>query len=221
MKPDKKEAIVINETQYTRLIWNLPSQVIQKDVPKTEDSIHASGLHNFSQQPQEDHFDHYYKGEQWKEYLIKYLPIRFREGKNMEDKKHIVAITAFIKNQKGDKFLIVQRGANEVAYPSKWAYVGGKLEKGESFMQTLKREVLEETGIEIEAYKRFLKDFTFVRPDGHNVVGACFLVKALTENVKISKDFEDYKWITPEELKNFEYIEGMEEEMQLAFAIKE
>jgi len=48
--------------------------------------------------------------------------------------------------------------------------------------------------------------------------GFCFSVKAKSEDVKISeKDFEDYKWIKPEELKSYDYIEGMEEEVYLAF----
>lgn len=140
----------------------------------------------------------------------------------MDDKKHIVAITAFIKNKTGDKFLIFKRSKHEKAFPGKWAFAGGKLERGESFMQTLVREVKEEAGLEIVPdYKKFLKDYTFVRPDGHNVVGACFLVKALSENVTMSKDFEEFAWITPSELKNFDHIEGMQEEVELAFAIKE
>ena len=133
------------------------------------------------------------------------------------DKKHIVAVTAFIKNSIGDKFLIVKRSKNEIAYPSKWAFPCGKVEKGQNIMETLRREVLEEVGLDIEDYKKYLKDFTFVRPDGHNVVGLCFVVKSKSEDVKISDDFEEFQWIKPDELKNFEHIEGMEEEVYLAF----
>ena len=136
---------------------------------------------------------------------------------NKDDKKHIVAITAFIKNQKGDKFLIVQRSKKEIAFPGRWAFPGGKAERGERVMDTLKREVLEEVGLEIEDYKKHLSDFTFIRPDGHNVIGFCFLVMALGEEVKISEDFDDFRWISPEELKNFEHLEDMEEAVRLGF----
>ncbi len=134
-----------------------------------------------------------------------------------DNKKHIVAITALIKNKSGDKFLIIKRNKNEIAYPSKWAYPGGKIEREESVMDALKREVLEEVGLDIENYKIFLKDYTFIRPDNHNVVGFCFLVKAKDDNVKLSDDFEDYRWISLEELDNFDHIEGMEEEANIAF----
>lgn len=135
----------------------------------------------------------------------------------MEDKKHIVAITALIKNKAGDKFLIVKRHKNEIAFPGKWAFPGGKVEKGQNILETLKKEIMEEVGLEIEDFKKFLKDYTFIRPDGHNVVGFCFEVITKTEDVTISEDFEDFKWITPEELLDFDYIKGMEEEVKNVF----
>ncbi len=135
----------------------------------------------------------------------------------MDNKKHIVAITALIKNKSKDRFLVIKRNQNEIAYPGKWAFPGGKVEKGQNILETLKREILEEVGLEIEDYKRFLKDYTFIRPDGHNVVGFCFEVIVKSEDVKISEDFEDFKWITPGKLSNLNYIEGMEEEVNIAF----
>lgn len=135
----------------------------------------------------------------------------------MSNKEHIVAITAFIKNKEGNKFLIAKRHRNEIAFPGKWAFPGGKVERGQTILDTLKREVEEEVGLKIENEKRYLKDFTFIRPDDKNVVGLCFLVKAKEEKVILSKDFEEFAWITPAELKDFDHIEGMEEEVKLAF----
>mgnify|MGYP006293465201 CR=1 FL=1 len=135
----------------------------------------------------------------------------------MKDKKHIVAVTALIKNQDEEKFLVVKRHEDEVAYPGKWALPGGKLERGETVMETLKREVKEEADLEIENSKKFLKDYTFERPDGHNVVGLTFEVVAENEDVEISDDFDDYRWVTPEEFSDIDYIEGTEEEVQRAF----
>lgn len=135
----------------------------------------------------------------------------------MDNKSNIVAISALIKNKEWDKFLIIKRSENEIAYPWKWAFPGGKLEPGESIIDTLKREVLEEVGLEIENSKEFIKDFTFMRKDWHNVVGLSFSVTALTYDVILPKDFEDFKWITENELKNFDYISWMDEEVRIAF----
>lgn len=138
----------------------------------------------------------------------------------MGSKLCIVAISSFIKNSSKDKFLVIKRHKGEIAYPGKWAFAGGKTESGETIIETLKREVLEEVGIEIEDYKKFLRDFTFVRPDDKSVVGLCFEVVAKSENVKISEDFEDFKWVTPEEFLELDYIDGMEKEVNLAFNLE-
>ena len=88
---------------------------------------------------------------------------------------------------------------------------------GEDVLETLKREVLEEVGLEIKDSKKYLKDFTFIRPDGYNVVGFSFEVTAKSENVNLSKDFEDYKWVSPEELMKLDYIPKIEGEVNIAF----
>ncbi len=135
----------------------------------------------------------------------------------MENKKHIVDINAIIKNKTGDKFLIIRRNQNEIAYPCKWAFPGGKLEKGQDILKTLKREILEETGLEIEDFKKFVNDFTFIRPDEHNVVGLIFEVKSKSEDVKIPEEFDDFKWVTPEEFLELDFIERMDKDVELAF----
>ena len=135
----------------------------------------------------------------------------------MDDKKHIVAVNAFIKSIKGDRFLIVKRHSKEIGYPGKWAFPGGKMERGQDIMETLNKEVKEEVGLKIEDSKVFLDDFTFVRKDSHNVIGLIFLVRAKSEDVKLSKDFEDFKWITPDELEDYDYIKGMEKTVKTAF----
>ena len=135
----------------------------------------------------------------------------------MENKKHIVAVNALIKNKEGNKFLILKRNKNEIAYPGKWAFPGGKLEKGQTVLETLKREVLEETGLDIKDNKKFIRDFTFIRPDGHSVVGLSFEVIAKSNDVKISSEFEDFKWVTPQELYSLDFIEGIEDEVKIAF----
>lgn len=137
----------------------------------------------------------------------------------MENKKHIVAISALIKNKSGDRFLIIKRNKAEIAFPNKWCFPGGKAEIGETIMAVLRREILEEVGLEIEDDKNFIRDYTFIRPDGHNVIGFCFMVKSKSDEVKISQEFEDYRWITPEELGDYDYIDGMEKEAQIAFGL--
>ena len=60
----------------------------------------------------------------------------------------ILAQKAVIKQ--GDKFLILHRASDEKAFPELWDFPGGKLEDGEVPLESLKREVREETQLEIE-----------------------------------------------------------------------
>jgi 8-oxo-dGTP pyrophosphatase MutT (NUDIX family) len=130
--------------------------------------------------------------------------------------KHIVAITALVMGE-GYRFLIVKRKRTEIAYPGKWAFPGGKMERGESVASALAREIREEAGIEIDGWKRYLKDYTFTRPDGHNVVGLAFLVRANGMEVTLSEDFDEFRWITPGEIADYDCIPGMEEEVRIAY----
>lgn len=50
---------------------------------------------------------------------------------------------------KDRKILIQQRGKEETAFPEKWEFPGGKVEKGESDLIALAREWYEELGVKI------------------------------------------------------------------------
>ena len=136
----------------------------------------------------------------------------------MDNKSNIVAVTALVKNREWDKFLILKRNQDEIAYPWKWAFPGWKLEPWEVLMETLKREVLEEVWLEIENYKEYLWDFTFMRKDWHNVVWITFMVTAKNEDVILDKEFEWHEWIFPQELDKYDYIPWMDKEVKQAFS---
>lgn len=130
-------------------------------------------------------------------------------------KKHIIAVTAVIK--RGDKFILIKRNQQETAYPGKWCLPGGKMEREESILDALKREVKEEVGLEIENEKTLVQDFNFIRPDGINVVGLSFLVKPKPGDVKLGSDFDGFRWISLDELEKFDHIPGIEEAVKIAF----
>ncbi len=152
----------------------------------------------------------------------------------IKDKElHRIAITAIIYNNEG-KYLITKRALNKKASPGKWTVPGGGLNIddyvnskpsviGEHpqwyrvIEDCLKREVKEEVDLEIEK-PQYLLDLTFIRPDGIPVLVLSYYAKYKSGVVDISHDDDhsiDYKWVTLEEAKSYDIIDGIWEEIEM------
>lgn len=86
----------------------------------------------------------------------------------------------------------------------KWEIPGGKVKKGEFFDEALRREYLEETGLEIfieNLFDAIQRDYTACK-SGEEVKSIQLIMKvnAKSKNVKISTEHEDYKWFSKEEI---------------------
>ena len=134
--------------------------------------------------------------------------------------KFIVVITAIILNPDNKRFLLVKRKEKEQIHKGKWLLPGGKLEKDESLMDALKREIKEETGLEIKDDKEFISDYTFERPNEDLTLGLTFLVKAIEDNVILNKqEYDKSTWIFPHELDNYDYLKFIKPEIEKAFKL--
>lgn len=152
----------------------------------------------------------------------------------LDPRLHFVVATAVIvKNDpstgsREPKFLIAKRAPHEKAFPNKWTVPGGKLvlhEYGKLPYKTkypqwynvvdwvLRKEVSEEVGLEIDK-PQYLCDLVFVRPDGFPVVTLSYWANYKSGDVKLCKDLIDHAWVTAEEAKNYDLIEGIREELE-------
>lgn len=57
---------------------------------------------------------------------------------------------AFIVNEENDTIFLMHKGSKDILNPGKWEIPGGKMEFGETTTETFKREVKEESGLDIE-----------------------------------------------------------------------
>ena len=133
-----------------------------------------------------------------------------------EEHEHIVVITGIVKYK--DKILLLKRNSKMEMHPNRWSFPGGKVIAGETVLEALKREIKEETNLEILDAKRYISDYTFTRPSGKNTIGFCFLVNSNTNNVKLSKEFTEFAWISPEEIENYNIIPYLKDEVKKAFS---
>ena len=101
----------------------------------------------------------------------------------------------------GDRFLICQRPAHK-ARGLLWEFVGGKVEPGETKEQALIRECREELAIEVSVHEEFMT-VTHEYPD--ITVHLTLFCATIKEGVPKLIEHSDLKWITPAEIRNYEF----------------
>jgi len=101
---------------------------------------------------------------------------------------HLVSVAALVTNDKGEILLVNSpwRG---------WEYPGGLIEPGESFEAALKREVREESGIEIE-----ITGFVGICKNvARNIVNIDFTARCTGGSLTTSEESTEVGWFTKEE----------------------
>lgn len=132
-----------------------------------------------------------------------------------DPKLHIVSVVAVIRNAQG-KFLVLKRRADEVAYPGKFTFPGGKIEGNDTVEETLAREVKEEAGLTLKPGKVLLKDKVYRRPDGQTSKFFSYLCEVEDDSpVVISADFTDYRWVSEADLAAIPHV-GIDGELRKA-----
>ncbi len=145
----------------------------------------------------------------------------------IDPRLHFVVATAIVV--KDGRFLIAKRAPHEKAFPNKWTVPGGKLvlHEYQRLPKTspthpqwynvvdwvLRKEVREEVGLEIER-PRYLCDLVFVRPDGYPVVTLSYWAPYKSGEVALSKDLTEHAWVTLEEAKSYDLIDGIWDELK-------
>ena len=143
-------------------------------------------------------------------------------------KAHYIIATGIVV--KDGKYLITKRAEHEKAFPGKWTVPGGKLETSDYNNRKpdtpslqwynvcedlLRREVFEETGLKIKNIK-YLASLVFLRPqDNIPTLVLSMFADYESGEIVLCKDMTDYKWVTAEEAKNYDLIDGICEEITM------
>ena len=115
-------------------------------------------------------------------------------------KEFILGVKAIVIHNK--KVLLLQRSRNRKSGKGygEWEFPGGKVEFGEDFHTTLRREIKEETGLEYICIGKLLYAMTAVVGPNAQIVGLMYVCYANSDKVTLSDEHLDFVWAGKEQL---------------------
>lgn len=124
----------------------------------------------------------------------------------MSDTQLQVGVKVLLKNPDG-KYLVVHRSAAKYPeVPNPWDSVGGRIHPGTSLLDNLKREVAEETKLEVISEPRLLKAQDILRITGKHIVRLTHLAETSGEPV-LDEEHDDYQWLSIEQIKQLDGLD--------------
>lgn len=122
-----------------------------------------------------------------------------------------VAVKGIIRRGDG-KILIVKRSDGDDHNPGVWETVGGGMDEAISPEENLKREIIEETGLEVLVREPF-NVFSFTKDTGEFKIGITFVCEYLSGEVKLSHEHSEYAWIEPKDFFRYESVPSLHKEI--------
>lgn len=138
---------------------------------------------------------------------------------------HEVAITAIIVRD--GKYLITRRSKKKKRFPGMWTVPGGRLESKDYLElpkdtkdywynvleRTLKREVNEEVGIEIENIE-YVTSLATVHPGSNPSLVISCTADYVSGEVKLQiNETDDFAWVDLKKAKKYDLIDGIYDEL--------
>lgn len=132
----------------------------------------------------------------------------------MTDILQRVAAKGLIVNSEG-KVLIVREADTyaEGTKIGKYGLPGGRTDPEEKFFDGLKREIMEEVGLEVKPLKPLYVGewFPTIKGVQNHITAIFYACQAVTTEVKLSEEHDRYAWIDPERYVDFDMMEPDDE----------
>ena len=125
---------------------------------------------------------------------------------SMDDDREMFVVNTQCAVLRGDRILMIVRGEEVRHAPGVLAFPGGKVEiedgPADILETTVRREVLEETGITVSSELEYVRSVSFSMNDGTPVVDVLFTGEYIAGDPKISDPGEvaEILWMTADEI---------------------
>lgn len=126
----------------------------------------------------------------------------------MSQKPFRLAVRAVVRDERG-RCLLLRRSTACKAFVGTWEWPGGKADPGETFDVAVKREVLEETGLEIEL-TGVAGAFHIEMAEVHLAV-LCFEAGIAGGTLQLSHEHDEFTWAPLPDLLDWNLTEGFAE----------
>jgi 8-oxo-dGTP pyrophosphatase MutT (NUDIX family) len=120
---------------------------------------------------------------------------------------------ALILHPNNQKFLVLKRSLNSKTHPGFWDFPGGNVLYGQSAKNSILEEIKEETGITLQ-YELIPIMVDGEMKDDRDLyrIFVGYFGQANSENITLSLEHIDYKWVTKNEFMQLETV-GILKEM--------
>lgn len=124
----------------------------------------------------------------------------------MSDNGPVLAVGAIVRRPPDD-ILLIRRGREPAA--GQWSLPGGKIEGHESLEEAVRREVLEETGLQVEAGQ--LVGWVERHSDDHHFVILDFEARIVADprTPQAGDDAAEARWVSLGELGTIRLVDGL------------
>ena len=116
-----------------------------------------------------------------------------------------VVLAGVVFNKKAE-VLILQRNTNEDIYPGMWELPSGKREFLESSLDSLKREVKEEAGLDIMVVQLCsVFEYKIEKPtEIRDSTQINFIVVSNSSKVRLSEEHQNFAWISKDDVNKYD-----------------
>ena len=132
--------------------------------------------------------------------------------------KLFVAAKAVVTRSDGRVLIVRESGSyDEGTNEGKWDVVGGRIDPEESLFEGLKREVAEESGLEVEIGKTITvhEKFQEIKGEQVHIIRIYFQCTTAQDEVVLSEDHDKYEWIGLSDVEDYSIMEDVKEVLRM------